>query len=101
MAIECQKTINLWGNTPNQPSKFRTKNCVEINDNSHGTYNTNSQIKCKTMMLRSTLCDDSDAYILVSGTITVPNTAVASAAANNANKKVIFENCATFTNSIR
>ena len=100
MAIECQKTINLWGNTPNQPSKFRTKNCVEINDNSHGTYNTNSQIKCKTMMLRSTLCDDSDAYILVSGTITVPNTAVASAAANNANKKVIFENCATFTNSI-
>ena len=100
MAIECQKTINLWGNTPNQPSKFRTKNCVEINDNSHGTYNTNSQIKCKTMMLRSTLCDDSDAYILVSGTITVLNTAVASAAANNANKKVIFENCATFTNSI-
>ena len=100
MAIECQKIINLWGNTPNQPSKFRTKNCVEINDNSHGTYNTNSQIKCKTMMLRSTLCDDSDAYILVSGTITVPNTAVASAAANNANKKVIFENCATFTNSI-
>ena len=100
MAIECQKTINLWGNTPNQPSKFRTKNCVEINDNSHGTYNTNSQIKYKTMMLRSTLCDDSDAYILVSGTITVPNTAVASAAANNANKKVIFENCATFTNSI-
>ena len=100
MAIECQKTINLWGNTPNQPSKFRIKNCVEINDNSHGTYNTNSQIKCKTMMLRSTLCDDSDAYILVSGTITVPNTAVASAAANNANKKVIFENCATFTNSI-
>ena len=97
--MEYQKT-NLWGNTPNQPSKFRTKNCVEINDNSHGTYNTNSQIKCKTMMLRSTLCDDSDAYILVSGTITVPNTAVASAAANNANKKVIFENCATFTNSI-
>ena len=97
--MEYQKT-NLWGNTPNQPSKFRTKNCVEINDNSHGTYNTNSQIKCKTMMLRSTLCDDSDAYILVSGTITVLNTAVASAAANNANKKVIFENCATFTNSI-
>ena len=99
MTMEYQKT-NLWGNTPNQPSKFRTKNCVEINDNSHGTYNTNSQIKCKTMMLRSTLCDDSDAYILVSGTITVLNTAVASAAANNANKKVIFENCATFTNSI-
>ena len=99
MTMEYQKT-NLWGNTPNQPSKFRTKNCVAINDNSHGTYNTNSQIKYKTMMLRSTLCDDSDAYILVSGTITVPNTAVASAAANNANKKVIFENCATFTNSI-
>ena len=34
-------------NTPNQPTKFRTENWVEINDNSCGKYNTNSQIKFK------------------------------------------------------
>ena len=63
--MEYQK-INLLDNTPNQPTKFRTKNWVEINDDSRGTYNTNSQIKFKTSMLRSSLCDCSDAYILVS-----------------------------------
>ena len=36
------KIISLLGNTPNQPTKFRTKNWVEINDGAHGTYNTNS-----------------------------------------------------------
>ena len=58
----------------NQPSKFRTKNWVEVNDESRGTYNVNSQIKFKTSTLRSSLCEYSDAYILVSATITVPNT---------------------------
>ena len=53
----CQKIINLLDNTSNQPSKFRTKNWVEINDDSRGTYNTNNQIKFKTAMLKSTLCD--------------------------------------------
>ena len=43
--MEYQKTINLFDNTPNQATKFRTKNWVEINDDSCGTYNTNSQIK--------------------------------------------------------
>ena len=42
-----QKITNLLDNTPNQPSKFRTKSWVEINDNARGTYNTNSQIKFK------------------------------------------------------
>ena len=51
-------------------------------------------------MLRSTLCDYSDAYILVKGNISVNNTAAAGAAANNANKKVIFKNCTPFTNCI-
>ena len=49
-------------------------------------------------MLRSSLCDCSDAYILVKGNITVNNTAGDSAAANNTNKKVIFKKCAPFTN---
>ena len=52
-------------------------------------------------MLRSSLCDYSDAYILVKGNITVNNTAAAgAAAANNTNKKVIFKNCAPFTSCI-
>ena len=48
-------------------------------------------------MLKSSLCDYSDAYILVKGTITVNNTAAAAATANNNNKKVIFKNCTPFT----
>ena len=51
-------------------------------------------------MLKSSLCDYSDAYILVKGIITLNNTIAAGADANNTNKKVIFENCATFTNCI-
>ena len=51
-------------------------------------------------MLKSSLCDYSDAYILVKGTISINNTAAQGAAANNTNKKVIFKNCAPFTNCI-
>ena len=99
--MEYQKIANLIdGNTLNQPSKFRTRNWIEINDKSRGAYNVNSQIKFKTTMLKSSLCDYSDAYILVKGPISVNNTAVAGAAANNTNKKVIFKNCAPFTNCI-
>ena len=71
----------------NQPSKFKTKNWFEVNDESRGTYNVNSQIKFKTTMLKSSLCDYSDACILVKGTITVDNTGAALAAANNTNKE--------------
>ena len=98
--MEYQKIANLIDETPNQPSKFRTKNWVEINDESRGAYNVNSQIKFKTTMLKSSLCDYSDAYILVKGTINVNNTAAQGAAANNINKKVIFKNCVPFTNCI-
>ena len=88
--------------TSNQPSKFRTKNWVEINDESRGTYNVNSQIKFKTTMLKSSLCDYSDAYILVKGTITISGSG-ADAAARQADKRdkgVAFKNCAPFINSI-
>ena len=57
--------MNLLENAPNQTSEFRTKNWVEINDESRGTYNVNSQIKFKTLILKSSICDYSDAYILV------------------------------------
>ena len=69
--MEYKKIINLLDNTPNQTSKFRTKNWVEINDVARGTYNTNSQIKFETSMLKSSFCDYSDAYIFVSETITI------------------------------
>ena len=96
--MEYQKIANLIDDIPNQPFKFRTRNWVEINDESRGAYNVNSQIKFKTTMLKSSLCDYSDAYI--KGTISVNNTAAAGAAVNNINRKVIFKNCAPFTNCI-
>ena len=48
-------------------------------------------------MIRSNLCYYIDAYILVQGTVAVPNSTAAGAAVNNTNKKVIFKNCAPFT----
>ena len=99
--MEYQKIANLIDDeASNQPSKFRTRNWVEINDESREAYNANSPIKFKTTILRSSLCDYSDAYILVKGTISVNNTAGAGVGANNTNKKVIFKNCAPFTNCI-
>ena len=100
MIIEYQKQENWIDDASNQPSKLKTKNWVEIYDESRGTYNVNSQIKFKITMLKSSLSDYSDAYILVKGTITVNNTAAADADANNTNKKVIFKTCAPFTNYI-
>ena len=91
--MEYQKIANLLDDASNQPSKFKTKNWVKINDESRGTYNVNSQIKFKTAMLKSSLRDYGDAYILFKGTITVNNTATADADANN-------NNCAPCTNSI-
>ena len=90
----------MLNDAPNQPSKFRARNWVEIHDEARGTYSPNKQTKFKTSMLRSSLCDYSDAYILVKGNKTVNNTAVIGAAANNTNKKVIFKNCEPFTNCI-
>ena len=98
--MEYQKIVNFLNDESNQPSKFRTRNWVEIKDEARGTYSPNKQIKFKTSMLRSSLCDYSDACILVKGDVTVNNTAAAAAAANNTNKKEIFKNCAPFTGCI-
>ena len=83
----------MWNNTPNHPIKFGAKNWVEINDESRGAYNTNSQIRFKTSMSRSSLCDYSDAYLVFKGTIIIKNTA----AGNDVNKRVIFKKFAPFT----
>ena len=83
----------------NQPSKFKIKNWVEINDESRGTYNVNSQIKFKTAMLKSSLCDYSDAYIHVKGKITITGAGDNEAArrADERKKSVAFKNRAPFT----
>ena len=96
--MEYQKITNLLDNevalnASNQPTKFKTKNWVEKNDESRGVYNANSQIK-------SSLGDYSDAFILVKGTITVNDTSAAGDPANNSNKKVIFKNCPPFSHCI-
>ena len=84
----------------NKTSKFRIRNWVEINDDIRGAYSPNKQIRFKTTKLKSSLWDNSDAYILVKGNISVNNTAAAASAVNNTNKKLIFKNCAPFINWI-
>ena len=95
--MEYQKSANLLDNEValsglNQPSKFRTRNWVEINDESRGTY-TSNDIKFKTTMLRSNLCDYAGAYILVKGTITITGSGNDDAAkrSDERNKGVIFK----------
>ena len=72
--MEYQKIANLLDSVSNQPSKFRTRNWVEINYESRGTY-TSNDIKFKTTALRSNLCDYADSYILVKETITITRNA--------------------------
>ena len=97
--MEWEKIANLLNDYSSKPSKFKTRNLAEINDEAKGTYSCNKQIKFKTSMLRTSLYDYVDVYILVKGNITVNNTA-ATGDANNTDKKVIFKNCATFTSCI-
>ena len=100
--MEYQKLANLLDDASNQPSKFKTKIWVEINDESRGTYNVNSQIKFKTVMLKSSLCDYSDVYILVKEKITVNGAGNDAEAiqADERDKGVASKNCAPFTNCI-
>ena len=72
--MEYQKIANLLGTESNRPSKYRTRNWVEINDESRGTYISND-IRFKTTMLRSSLRVYADACILVKGTITITGNA--------------------------
>ena len=96
--MEYKKIINLLDNAPNQPSKFRTKNWVLINDDARGSYNKNSQGKFKTSMLKSSLCDYSDTYVV----ITTDGTGVHDTEKwlEERNKGVIFKNWAPFTDCI-
>ena len=98
-----QKIANLIDReASSEPSKFKTKNWVEINDGSRGTCNVNSQIKFKTTMLKSSLCDYSDEYIVVKEKITITGAGDDAAArqADERDKGVAFKNCAAFSNCI-
>ena len=101
--MEYQKIANLLDNNlSNQPSKFRTKNWVEINDESKESYSTGSDIKFKTTILRSSLCAYADAYILVVGTITITVAGDNDVAKrlDEINNGVIFKNCAPFAKCV-
>ena len=92
--MEYQKIIHLLDIISNQPFKFKTKKWVGINDDdARGIYNTNSQIKFKTSMLNSRLCNYSDAYILLSGYRTFVGARDNNAAivASRNNKQAIFK----------
>ena len=101
--MEYQKIANLLENevVSNQPSKFRTRNWVEVNDDSKSTY-TNANIKFKTTMLKSDLCDYAHTYIFVKDKITITGHGADATArqADERDKEVIFKNCAPFTKCI-
>ena len=87
-------------NTPNQLSTFKTKNWLEINYQSRGLYDVNSDIRFKSTMLKSNLCDYSDVSILVKGRITITGQGADAAGrqAGERDKGVVFKNCAPFIN---
>ena len=70
---EFQKITNFLDTTSDDKDlpKFITKKWIEVYDQSGKNYNTNKEIRIKTSMLRSDLCDFSDANIVVKGNITV------------------------------
>ena len=91
MGENTPKTIYIW-----------TKNWIEINDDSRGTYNTNSQFKFKSLILKTSLCECSNKYILVKVLISVVGVGAKSVAKKTyrKNKDIILKNCAPFTDYI-
>ena len=99
--MEYQKIANLLVNASDNLLKFRTRNWVEINDDSSGA-STNADVELKSTMLKSNLCDYADAYILVKVTRTITGAGDDDAVKrlDERNKGVIFKNCAPFTKCI-
>ena len=94
--MENQKIVNLLNDSHNESSKFATKKWYVIHDQNgtdYGKDNENAMsIKFVTKSIKSSLCDYSDAYILVTGDITATN--------GNENTDIAFTNCASFTKHI-
>ena len=89
----------MLDNASNQPTKFRKKNWFEMNNDARGTYNKDSEIKFKTAMLKSSLCDYSNVYILFKGTRSIARV-LAPPEPDNVGKKVVFKKCAPFIDCI-
>ena len=91
--MESQKIVNLLNDADNESSKFAARKWYVINDQSNTEYGegngNDSSIKFKAKVIKSNLCDYSNAYILVEGDITATD--------GNADTKVAFKNCAPFT----
>ena len=90
--MEFQKIINLLGITSNDKDlpRFATKKWIEVYDQSEKSYNFNKEIRIKTPILRSDLCDFSDVYIAVKGDITLED----DNDANKRNKNLTFKTIA-------
>ena len=86
--MERQKIVNLFNSSDNENWNSATKKWCVINDESKGNYSHENEIKFLTRSLESSLCDYSDAYILITGNISV--------AGGDANTKVSFKNCVPF-----
>ena len=86
--METQKIVSLLNDSNNENSKFATKKWYIIDNEANGNYLPDNGIKFLTSSLKSSLCDYCDAYILVTGNITVTG--------GDANTKVAFRNCAPF-----
>ena len=98
--METQKIVNLLNDSNNENSKFATKKWYIIDSEAKGNYLPDNEIKFLTSSLESSLCDYSDAYILVTGNITVTRTIAVAAAGGDPQRKrplneatqVIFKN---------
>ena len=100
--MEYQKITNLLGTTLDEVPRFITKKWVEVYDQSGSAddrYKPSKQIRFKTSMLRSDLCDYSDAYIVVKGDITLTKTN-GRGIIDIRNRFLAFKNNAPFTNCI-
>ena len=96
--METQKIVNLLNGSDNDNSKLATKKWYIIDSESNGNYSQNDEIKFLTRSIESRLCDYSDAYILVTGNITVKRRNAADTAdiALGAITQVAFKNCTPF-----
>ena len=89
--METQKIINLLNNNENEYSTFATKKWHIIDSESKGNYSHQNPIGFLTNSLESSVCDYSDAHILVTGNVTVTD--------SNNTTKLAFKNCATSINA--
>ena len=97
--MEYDKINNLLGSQSEKLSKFVTREYVRVNSLSN-SYNENKSIRFKTPMLRSDLCDYTDAYILINGTVTVTVNAGANNIRDKKSRPLILKNNAPFVSCI-